>query len=118
MEAKYITLAHSMYELLPAKWLLEELSQQLELDRESLSTVSTVWEDNNGSLAFANMSMSCMTPCSKHIGVKYYWFYSWINEPSNDIVVQHNNSNEQKGGIMTKPLRKLEFPEKRKMLME
>eukprot|EP00957_Ditylum_brightwellii_P059842 4543108-Ditylum_brightwellii.AAC.1 len=70
MEAKYIALAHSMCELLPAKWLLEELSQQLELGRELLSIVSTVWEDNDRALALAKMTMPCMTPCSKHIGVK------------------------------------------------
>eukprot|EP00957_Ditylum_brightwellii_P001339 104846-Ditylum_brightwellii.AAC.1 len=57
MEAKYIALAHLMHELLPARWLLEELIQQLELDRESFSTVFTLWEDNNGSLALANMPM-------------------------------------------------------------
>eukprot|EP00957_Ditylum_brightwellii_P123837 9440203-Ditylum_brightwellii.AAC.1 len=94
MEAKYIALAHSVHELLPAKWLLEELSQQLELGRESLSTLSTVWEDNNGSLALANMIMPHMTPCSKHIG--------------------QINSKEQKWDTLAKPLGKLESLEKEK----
>eukprot|EP00957_Ditylum_brightwellii_P161211 12274400-Ditylum_brightwellii.AAC.1 len=98
-------------------WLLKELSQQLELDKESLSTASTMWEDSNGALALAIMSMPCMTPCSKHIGVKYHWFHSWINEPSNGIVVKHTNSKEQRGNISTKPLGRLESPEKRKMLV-
>eukprot|EP00957_Ditylum_brightwellii_P198128 15095783-Ditylum_brightwellii.AAC.1 len=117
MEAKYIALVHSMHELLPARWLLEELSKQLELDRELLSTVFTVWEDNNGALALANMPITHITPCSKHIGVKYHWFRSWINEPINGIVVQHINSKEQKGYILTKLLGRLEFSDKRKMHM-
>eukprot|EP00957_Ditylum_brightwellii_P159694 12155064-Ditylum_brightwellii.AAC.1 len=85
-----------MNKLLPVKWLLEELSQHLELDRKSLYTVSTVWEDSNKALALAIMKMPCMTPCSKHIGDKHHWFRSWVNEPSNGIVVQHINSKEQK----------------------
>eukprot|EP00957_Ditylum_brightwellii_P176217 13418038-Ditylum_brightwellii.AAC.1 len=91
MEAEYTALAHLM--------------------------LSTMWEDNNRALALANMPVPHMNPCSKHIGVKYQWLCSWINETSNDIVVQHINSKEQKGNILTKPLGRLEFSDKRKMLM-
>eukprot|EP00957_Ditylum_brightwellii_P185230 14105249-Ditylum_brightwellii.AAC.1 len=89
---------------MPILWVskLQKLSQQLELNRELLSTVSTVREDNNGALALANMPVPHMAPCSKHIGVKYHWLCSWINEPSNGIVVQHINSKEQQREILTK----------------
>eukprot|EP00957_Ditylum_brightwellii_P210677 15365253-Ditylum_brightwellii.AAC.1 len=57
MEAEYIVLSHSMRELLPACWLMDELVQAFELERELLLTVSMVWEDNNGALILANSPM-------------------------------------------------------------
>eukprot|EP00957_Ditylum_brightwellii_P040791 3088302-Ditylum_brightwellii.AAC.1 len=67
MEAEYIVLSHSMKELLPVQWLIEELAAALDLERESLSTISIVWEDNVGALALANAPMPRMIPHSKHI---------------------------------------------------
>eukprot|EP00957_Ditylum_brightwellii_P063927 4849883-Ditylum_brightwellii.AAC.1 len=69
MEAKYIALSHSTRELLPVCWLIEEVASALDLKRDSFSTISTVWEDNEGVLILANSPMPRMTPCSKHIGV-------------------------------------------------
>eukprot|EP00957_Ditylum_brightwellii_P035619 2700305-Ditylum_brightwellii.AAC.1 len=67
-DSKYIALVHSMQELLPAGWVMKELAEALNLDRESLSIISTVWEDNNGALTLANSSLPRMTAWSKHIG--------------------------------------------------
>eukprot|EP00957_Ditylum_brightwellii_P145305 11066846-Ditylum_brightwellii.AAC.1 len=67
MEAEYIALSHSMQELLPAKWLVEELAQSLGLERDDFSTISTIWENNNGALVLATNPMLRMTPRSKHI---------------------------------------------------
>eukprot|EP00957_Ditylum_brightwellii_P185004 14088860-Ditylum_brightwellii.AAC.1 len=72
IEADYIALSHSMRELLPVRWLVEELAKVLKLERDSLSTIYTVWEDNQGALTLVNALMSRMTPCSKHIGIKYH----------------------------------------------
>eukprot|EP00957_Ditylum_brightwellii_P014791 1115148-Ditylum_brightwellii.AAC.1 len=80
MEAEYITLAHGMQELLPIRWLVEELADTMFLDQPQEMLVSTVWEDNNGALILANNSLPQMTPRSKYIGVKYHWFRSWINK--------------------------------------
>eukprot|EP00957_Ditylum_brightwellii_P110802 8451006-Ditylum_brightwellii.AAC.1 len=38
MEAKYIALYHSMRELLPVRWLIEELVSALDLKRDSLDS--------------------------------------------------------------------------------
>eukprot|EP00957_Ditylum_brightwellii_P148384 11296925-Ditylum_brightwellii.AAC.1 len=81
MEAEYIALAHSMQELLPIMWLVEELADALPLDQLQETLVSTVLKDNNGALILANNSLPQMTPRSKYIGVKYHWFSSWINKP-------------------------------------
>eukprot|EP00957_Ditylum_brightwellii_P164691 12539330-Ditylum_brightwellii.AAC.1 len=42
MEAEYIALVHSMGELFPDQWLLEELASHLDLDRDSVSTISSI----------------------------------------------------------------------------
>eukprot|EP00957_Ditylum_brightwellii_P036032 2730173-Ditylum_brightwellii.AAC.1 len=115
MEAEYIALSHSMRELLPACWLMDELAQALKLKRELLSMVSTVWEDNDRALILANSPMPHMTPCSKHIGVKYHWFHLWIDGLT--VVVKPIESAFQKADILTKPLSRLDFAVKQKMLM-
>eukprot|EP00957_Ditylum_brightwellii_P163603 12456758-Ditylum_brightwellii.AAC.1 len=68
-----------MRELLPVRWLMEELATTLKLERDSLSTISTMWEDNQGAFMLANAPMPRMTPCSKYIGIKYHWIRSWID---------------------------------------
>eukprot|EP00957_Ditylum_brightwellii_P114984 8769989-Ditylum_brightwellii.AAC.1 len=77
MEAEYIALAHSMRELIPTKWLMDELAEALSLEITGERMFSTVWEDNNGALILANNLLPRMTPRSKHISVKYHWFRSW-----------------------------------------
>eukprot|EP00957_Ditylum_brightwellii_P150278 11444493-Ditylum_brightwellii.AAC.1 len=37
-----------------ARWLVEELADALSLDQPQETLVSTVWEDNNGTLILAN----------------------------------------------------------------
>eukprot|EP00957_Ditylum_brightwellii_P162169 12347585-Ditylum_brightwellii.AAC.1 len=77
---------------------------------------STRKEDNNGALILANSPIPHMTPCSKHIGVKYHWFYFWIDGVT--AVVKPIKSVLQRANIFTKPLGKFDFASKRKMLLE
>eukprot|EP00957_Ditylum_brightwellii_P098738 7521052-Ditylum_brightwellii.AAC.1 len=106
-----------MRELLPAKWLIEELGQSLGLKQEEVSTISTVWKDNNDALVLATNPMPRMTPRSKYIGVKYHWFRIWINSPEGKFVIKPVESSLQKADIFTKLLPKNKFRAKRKMLM-
>eukprot|EP00957_Ditylum_brightwellii_P067509 5125313-Ditylum_brightwellii.AAC.1 len=115
MEAKYIAFAHSMRELLPARWLVEELIEALHLDIKTLSTISTVWEDNNGALTLANSPLPRMTHWFKHICVEYHWFHSWINGTTAKAV--DVDTDLQKADILTKPLGENGFPIKRKLIM-
>eukprot|EP00957_Ditylum_brightwellii_P211709 15366495-Ditylum_brightwellii.AAC.1 len=115
MEAEYIMLFHSMRELIPVRWLIEELATALDVDRHSLSTISTAWEDNKEILALANAPMLRMTPCSKQIGIKYNWFRSWIDGVT--ACIKSILSALQKADILTKLSGKNEFPSKRKMLL-
>eukprot|EP00957_Ditylum_brightwellii_P089522 6816945-Ditylum_brightwellii.AAC.1 len=115
MKAEYIALSHSMRKLLSARWLIEELATALDLERESLSTISTVWEDNEGALALTNAPMPRMTHQSKHIGITCHWFRSWIDGVT--ACVKSITSALQKADILAKSLGKNEFPSKRKMLL-
>eukprot|EP00957_Ditylum_brightwellii_P104204 7936816-Ditylum_brightwellii.AAC.1 len=40
--------------------------------KNTVSTISTIWEDNNGALILTNNPMPCITPRSNHIVVKYH----------------------------------------------
>ena len=56
MEAEYIALSTSMRELVPLRELVTELAAALKVnDRLLVRTHSTVFEDNNGALTFANL---------------------------------------------------------------
>ena len=94
---------------------MEELKEALHLDIKTLSTISTVWEDNNGALTLANNPLPRMTPQSNHISVKYHWFCSWIDGTTAKVVAV--DTDLQKADILTKPLGKNDFPMKRKMIM-
>eukprot|EP00957_Ditylum_brightwellii_P105431 8037667-Ditylum_brightwellii.AAC.1 len=119
MEAEYIALAHSIQELLPAQWLLEELASHLDLGRDSMSTIYTMWEDNNGALILVISPMPQMTPRSKYIAIKYHLFHSFISSDDGDcgICVEPIDTALQKGDIFTKPLGEVEFVEKHQMLI-
>eukprot|EP00957_Ditylum_brightwellii_P206830 15350181-Ditylum_brightwellii.AAC.2 len=115
MEAKHIALSHAMQGLLPVCWLLEELAEALQLERDSLSTISMTWEDNNEAMSLATSPLPCMTPRSKHIMVKYHWF-CWLIDGLT-ACVRPITSALQKADILTKPLGNIEFATKRKMLL-
>jgi hypothetical protein len=116
LESEYVALSHAMRELLPMRLLVEELSDSLGVDREELTTMSTVWEDNNGALSLAKKELPRMTPRTKHLGVKYHWFRSHVGV-ERGIDVRKIDTKEQKGDIFTKGLPELEFVSKRAMIM-
>jgi len=61
----------------------------------------TVWEDNNGTLALANMEPGQMTPQSKHYAVKYHWSHSHLSPNSVEVKI---DTSLQKADIFTKGL--------------
>eukprot|EP00957_Ditylum_brightwellii_P024278 1831169-Ditylum_brightwellii.AAC.1 len=52
MEAEYIELSHSMCELFPTRWMVEEVVDSMGLERTKINTISTVWEDNSDVLVW------------------------------------------------------------------
>ena len=73
----------------------------------------TVFEDNNGAIATANVVK--MTPRTKHIAVKYHFFKSHINDDSG-IALAKIDTNLQKADIFTKGLAAQKFADIRKLL--
>ena len=116
MEAEYIALSAGMKELLPMKFLVQEVCKGVGLDPEHVATIhSTVWEDNSACLTLANLEPPRMTPRSKHIAVKYHWFRSKLKP--NKIEIKKIDTKEQLADILTKGLRAEQFRKIRKLLM-
>ena len=114
-EAEYIALSSAMRTLLPLRELLHTLSDSLKIERDKISKVCAVWEENNAALKLANAPFPNMTPRTKHIAVKYHWFKENIKE--GEIEVRSIDTKIQKADIFTKGIAKKEFEEKRKMIM-
>jgi hypothetical protein len=114
-EAEYIALSTGMRELLPLRALICEVAEGLGVEREKVSTVSAVWEDNQTCLKMAKSPYPNMTPRTKHIAVKYHWFKGHIKD--GEIEANWIDTKNQKADIFTKGLTKQEFENKRKMII-
>ena len=113
-EAEYIALSQAMRELIPLRRLLLEIATAMRLPENKESVIkSTVFEDNNGAIATATAVK--MSPRTKHIGVKYHFFKSHVNDESG-ISLSKIDTNLQKADIFTKGLAPQKFAEIRKLL--
>ncbi|MGH3056422.1 MAG: hypothetical protein ACRDL7_15720 [Gaiellaceae bacterium] len=112
-EAEYIALSQSMRDLIPLKSLITEILSNYGVNLQEANTHSTVFEDNNGTLSLAHTP--AMTPRTKHIGVKYHFFWEHVRRGTVKIVKVE--SENQKADIFTKGLGSIKFETIRKMLM-
>ena len=79
---------------------------------------STVFEDNNGALGLATSPK--LTPCTKHIAVKYHFFRSYISDKEGDnkgVKIQRIDTKEQIADIFTKGLSVESFAYLRRLLL-
>ena len=62
-----MALSHSVRELLPLKYLIKEIIDNLGVDSEKVEfvSISTVYMDNNGTIVVTKVPR--MTPASNHI---------------------------------------------------
>ena len=104
-----------MRDLIPARQIFLVLSQSLGLVVPDEATLrSTVFEDNNGCLTLATVPK--MTPRTKHIGVKYFWFRSKVG-PGTGITIQKVATQDQLADTLTKGLPADQFATLRRQLM-
>jgi hypothetical protein len=113
-EAEFIALSQAMRELIPTRRLLAEICGNMRLQGGSpVSIKSTVFEDNNGAISTAHAVK--MTPRTKHIAVKYFFFKSHIG-PGTGIELVKIDTLLQKADIFTKGMAPEKFSTMRKLL--
>ena len=116
MMAEYYALSTAMREVIPLRRLVETVAHGCGMDTTCLTTFkTTVWEDNSGALALANLEPGQHTARSKFYDVKVHWFRSHLKP--NNIVVKKIGTAEQKADIFTKPLSRETFNALRLMLL-
>ena len=91
-----------MRKLIPLRRPLLDIVTTMKLPGITDSVIkSTVFEDNNGEISMVTAVK--MTPCTKHIVMKYHFFNSYTNV-SMGITIPKINKNLQKADIFTKGL--------------
>jgi hypothetical protein len=114
-ESEYIAASTAMRQLLPLRRVVQEMIEPFGIDRSKITTVSMVWEDNNGVLTMCKNDYPNMTPRSKHIAVKYHWFREHLKP--GEVEMKRIDTAIQKADIFTKGLARKEFETKRKFIM-
>ena len=115
MESEYIALSTSCRDLLPLQHIVKEVGASLGMNEENLMTIkSTIWEDNQAALKLANLELPTMTNRSKHIGIKYHWFRSFVGKL---WVVNPISTHDQLADIFTKGLPQPTFEKPRFRIM-
>jgi hypothetical protein len=66
-----------------------------------------VWEDNEAALTLATADPPHMTPCSKHIVVKYHWFCKHLKK--GHLEIKHIRSEQQQADTLTKALSRIRY---------
>ena len=100
-EVEYIALSTGLRQLLAARELIKEISQEVGIGRETIFIIRRAYEDNNAALKHANDPLPKVTPRSKHLGVKYHWFKSKIK---GEIEIHPIDTKLQRADIFTKGL--------------
>ena len=113
LHSEYVALSHSVRELPPLKSLIKEVIENSGFDSEKLKFVSryNIYADNNGAIVVETSPR--MTPTSKHISVKYYWFRQHVGK---EFVIRKIELENQKADIFTKSLQGQIFVRIRKFL--
>lgn len=92
-----------------------ELSKQMKFHHINVSNVSKAWEDNTGAHSLANSKGPLMISRTKHITIKYHWFWSKIVD--GEIQIYRISTDDQKADIFTKCSSRADFEAKRKLVM-
>ena len=114
LEAEYIVLSQGMRDLISARRMMAELGERMNYKIDKAFHISKVWKDNTSTQNLANSKGSLMTSCTKHIGIRYYWFRSMIGP---QIEILRIDIQQQRADIFTKGLTRYNFEQIRKRVM-
>jgi hypothetical protein len=104
MESEYIALSTAMKPLLHLRNMYFHISETMALPFSRESRITTIFEDNQACIALASTAPPRLTPCSKHIAVRYHWFRSHLHGPNSDIKIRYIPSELNPADIFTKSL--------------
>ena len=99
-EAKYIALSQSLWNGIPLLNLINELIPALDIEPITPLIKCKVFEDNQSTIAVAKAPS--MLPRTKHIGLKYHYFWQFVQRGIIDI--SYVNTDNQIADLLTKPL--------------
>jgi hypothetical protein len=115
MMAEYYALSNAMKEVLPLRDLAKEVAKGMGISEECLTTFkATVWEDNSGALALAQLDPGQHTARSRFYDIRVHWFRAHLKP---DIVVEKIDTSVQVADLFTKPLAPEVFERLRMLLM-
>ena len=104
-ESEYYALSQGLRTLLPIKELLKELLQNLKVPREfrlepGHAVKTTVHKDNTSALTLANeQKITNRTRCYQ---VCWHFFWSILNDPSNNLSIEYCSTDLQQADYLTK----------------
>jgi hypothetical protein len=104
IEAKYVAMFHTLRETIPINNLIKEINRMFDLPNPMTEFCIMLHEDNL--LAITMADSFNVTPCTKHIAIKYHHFCSPINtsfNKSGDIKIKYISTKKQIADIFTKP---------------
>ena len=99
--------------LLPIKNVIDELTEVLQIERE---TETLVHEDNAGCLALATLKQPQVTPASKFYAIKLHWFKEQLKRGRYGLWITKVETSLQKADLWTKPFVAEKFHELRKLV--
>jgi hypothetical protein len=95
-------MTHALCERIPIQNLMKEIHCIISMPKPMTDFCITDHEDNLSAIAMAE-SLN-LTPCTKHIEIKYHHFCSRVNtssNPSGDIKIKYISTEKQLADIFT-----------------
>ena len=104
-ESEYYALSQGLRSLMPIKELLKELILNLDVPKifrlePGHSIKTTVHEDNTSALTLANDQK--ITNRTRHYQVRWHFFWSILNDPSNNLSIEYCSTDLQQADYLTK----------------
>ena len=111
-ESEYIALSIGMRSLVHLQSLLSEICSNFNLTYgDQISTIITIFEDNQAAVILATTDLPRLTPRSKHIAIWYHWFCSHLGIKDGNGIIINVASSLNKADFLTKALAKSTFDE-------
>jgi hypothetical protein len=104
-EVEYIALSQAMSDLIPLRYLLEDIISTTNTTLGSSTTYSTVFEDNRSCVDLIKAPK--MNPRTRYIAIKYHHFREHVR--SGQIKIEWIDTARQIADIFTKPLSASKF---------